>query len=228
MAGGALQDSVKAGVKAEIDIRDNLISLNADDQYKSLRPYWENISIRQPFALPFFSEISKVNFSKPAGFYENSIQLELSTTDPTTRIHFTLDGSEPTSRSPVYSEPIMIASRSGEPNKYSAIEAVAADWNRPKNEVAKAVIVRAAAINEQNGMSSEITTQTYFVGAEFERKYTLPVFSLVTDEQNLFDRIRGSMFWVDLTQSMLKRTSLKMRGRYMPITTSTAAHGNGQ
>ena len=82
MAGGALQDSVKAGVKAEIDIRDNLISLNADDQYKSLRPYWDNISIRQPFALPFFSEVSKVNFSKPAGFYESSIQLELSTNRP--------------------------------------------------------------------------------------------------------------------------------------------------
>ena len=148
MSGGALQDNAKSGVKAEIDIRDNLILRGTDDQFKSLRPYWENISVRQPFALPFFSEVGKVNFSHPAGFYEDGFQLELFTSDPTTRIHFTLDGSEPTSKSPVYSRPILIASRSGEPNKYSAIEAVAADWNKPKTEVAKAVIVRAAAIDE--------------------------------------------------------------------------------
>ena len=187
MAGGALQDNIKAGVKAEIDIRDNLIPRSTDDQFESLRPYWDNISIRQPFALPFYTEISSVNFSAPAGFYENSFQLELFTSDTATRIHFTLDGSDPNPKSPVYTGPILIGSRRGEPNKYSAIESVAADWNRPKTEVAKAVIVRAAAINERTGMSSEITTQTYFVGEEFEGKYTLPVLSLVTDAQNLFD-----------------------------------------
>ena len=141
--------------------------------------------------MPFFSELGNVRFSKKAGFYEDSFQLELSTTDPTTLIHFTLDGSEPTSRSPVYTNPILVASRSGEPNKYSAIEAVAADWNKPKNEVAKAFIVRAVAINEHSEKSSEDTTQTYFVGAEFEGKYSLPVVSLVTDAQNLFDSDSG-------------------------------------
>jgi len=191
MTGGALQDNTKAGVEAEIDIRDNFILNNTDDQYKSLRPYWDNISVRQPFALPFFSKVSKVNFSKPAGIYEDNFLLELFTSDPATRIHYTLDGSEPTSISPIYSGPIPIESRSGEPNKLSAVEAVAADWNKPKAEIAKAVVIRAAAINAHTGMSSEIMTQTYFVGKEYKGKYTLPVLSLVTDAQNLFDKDSG-------------------------------------
>ncbi len=191
MEGGALQDNVKTGVKAEIDIRDNPIPKDSGDRYTSLRPYWENISIRQPYALPFFSEVSKVSFSKPAGFYEDDFQLDLFTSDRTTRIHFTIDGSEPTLSSPVYSEPIPISSRSGEANIYSAIQAVAADWNRPKIEVAKAVIIRAAAIDEQTGLIGEITTQTYFVGPKFKEKYTLPVISLVSEAKNLFDSDSG-------------------------------------
>jgi len=191
MAGGALQDSVKAGFKADIDIRDNPIRLDNEDRFISLRPYWANISIRQPYALPFFTEIHKVIFSKLAGFYEDNFLLELSHSDPTIRIHFTSDASEPTSRSKVYSEPIPISSRSGEVNEYSAIQSVAADWNKPKTEVAKAVIIRAVAIDERTGKASEVTTQTYFIGAEFKKKYTMPVISLVTDAKNLFDSKSG-------------------------------------
>lgn len=45
---------------------------------------------------------------KTAGFYENSITVGISTTEPNSVIHYTTDGSRPTSGSPVYSSPINV------------------------------------------------------------------------------------------------------------------------
>jgi hypothetical protein len=47
MASGALQDNNELGIKAEIDLRDNNIP-----SYKSIRPYWKNVSTRDPKNLP--------------------------------------------------------------------------------------------------------------------------------------------------------------------------------
>ena len=151
MAHGALQDNKKTKVLAEVDIRDNLIPRSAGDQYASVRPYWENIAIRQPVGLPFFAGLRDMNFSQPAGFYEGSFLLELSSDDPGAKIYYTLDGTEPTETSLLYTEPILIASREGEPNIFSAVESIAADWNKPEVEVTKATIVRAKAIDDQTG-----------------------------------------------------------------------------
>ncbi len=192
MARGALQDNLKTGVLADVDIRDNLISRAKEDNFASVRPFWQNITLRKPAALPFFASLRDVNFSQPAGFYESSILLKLSSDEPDVNIHYTLDGSEPTEKSPVFSEPILIASRAGEPNLFSAIESVAADWKKPEHEVTKAIVVRAKAINEQTGEASATGTQTFFIGDNLVNRYTLPVVSLATDPQNFFDETTGA------------------------------------
>ena len=191
MARGSLQDNPKTETLAALDIRDNPIPKGTGDAYASLRSYWETISDRQPVALPFFSALNAPSFSQPAGFYENSFLLYLATDEPDTSIHFTLDGSEPTAASAVYSTPLRIASRAGEPNRYAAIESVAASWNKPDEEVFKASIVRAKAINLSTGAASAVVTNTYFVGADAVNRYNLPVVSLVTDPDNLFDDQTG-------------------------------------
>ena len=49
MAAGALQDRPELGIEADVDIRDNPIPA---DGYDPIRPYWENITHREPFDLP--------------------------------------------------------------------------------------------------------------------------------------------------------------------------------
>ncbi len=47
MAAGALQDNPILNIEAEIDIRDNDIAV-----YNPIRPYWDNISVKDPETLP--------------------------------------------------------------------------------------------------------------------------------------------------------------------------------
>ena len=60
-------------------------------------------------------------FSLQAGFYTEEQMLEISTEDTLAVIRFTTNGDEPTASSSIYTEPIPIVNRSGEPNVYSEI-----------------------------------------------------------------------------------------------------------
>ena len=187
MARGILQDNPKQSVQASVDISDNPIPRGPSDLYADLRPFWENITERQPLNLPFYAALRAPDFSKQAGFYEESFLLELSTDEPGASIYYTLDGSEPTELSTVYTDPILIASRRGEPDVYSAIEAIASDWEAPDEEVYKSFIVRAKIINRFSGLFSATITHTYFVDRNIKHRYSLPIVSLVTDPKNFFD-----------------------------------------
>jgi hypothetical protein len=48
------------------------------------------------------------NIDKPAGFYADSVQIVIETSEPNGVIHYTLDGKEPKETSPIYSNPINI------------------------------------------------------------------------------------------------------------------------
>jgi len=47
-------------------------------------------------------------FSVPAGFYTNTVTLELRVAEPSAVIRYTLDGAEPTTDSPVYAAPLTL------------------------------------------------------------------------------------------------------------------------
>lgn len=88
------------------------------------------------------------------GFFDGSFYLSMSS-DDSSIIRYTLDGSEPTLDSAVYSSPILIE---------------------------KTTVVRARAFKE-NMDPSKIVTNTYFIN----KKHTLPVVSLSTNPDNLWD-----------------------------------------
>ena len=191
MAIGRLQDNPKLGILATIDIDGNPISRASPDRYASVRPYWEKITDRKPIALPFYAGLPDPCFSQDAGFYETGFELILSSDDPAADIFFTLDGTEPTLSSAKYKSPLLIESPAGQPNVLSAIETIAANWEKPENEVTKAVVVRARAIDRRTGDSSAVVTHTYFVGADIKQRYSLPIVSLATDPKNFFDEAIG-------------------------------------
>ncbi|HLR91666.1 MAG TPA: leucine-rich repeat domain-containing protein, partial [Atopostipes sp.] len=106
--------------------------------------------------------------SKESGFYNQGFELEIAENSEENTVYYTLDGSEPTLNSTVYEEPIQI-----EPNDDNTL-----------------TVVRAKVLSENNTMS-ETVTKSYFVNSNFDERFDLPVFSLVTDPDNLFDEEIG-------------------------------------
>ncbi len=86
---------------------------------------------------------SPQTFLNRCGYYTNEFELILRSATNVT-IHYTLDGSEPTEQSPLYSAPIPIRNCSGTPNSISMIPTGGA-WQSPASNIFKINVVRARA-----------------------------------------------------------------------------------
>lgn len=130
-----------------------------------------------------------VEFSAPAGFYEDGFQLTLSADDPDAVILYTLDGSVPDTDSPVYTGPISIQSRAGEPNRYVSLPTVLYDgwllgyaFQYAPDPVDKATTV-TARLWKDGTLGEAVSVQTYWVGVD---SGSLPVVSLTCEADDLF------------------------------------------
>lgn len=141
-------------------------------------------------------QMNGVTFSVRGGFYDEPFSLSL-TAENGCEMHYTTDGSTPTASSPIYTEPLAIADRSAEPNHLSAYTNISPNCDDsvaypPSYPVDKATVLRVVTV-DANGKVSEPVTQTYFIGYDEKASFysQMKVFSLVTDEQDLFDEERG-------------------------------------
>ena len=130
--------------------------------------------------------LAEPSFSHAAGFHTQGFELILVSPEGAP-IHYTLDGSMPTIESPVYNGPVGVDGRVGEANTVSMIRTVVPGrfWEGPRGEIQKATVVRARAMLDSSWMSP-VATRTFFVHPNGRGRYTLPVFSLVTDSVHLF------------------------------------------
>lgn len=140
--------------------------------------------------------VSKPVLSKDSGFYPDAFSLTLSA-DSGCKIFYTLDGSDPTSESTEYTSAINISDISASANVLSARTDIAptsffSSVTAPKSAVDKAVVVKAAAMDEDGNLSDTVTA-TYFVGYQNKAAYyqNIKVISIVTDSDNLFDYEKG-------------------------------------
>ena len=138
------------------------------------------------------TEKTDVVLSMGSGFYNESIQLELSCRTKNAIIYYTMDGSEPNIGSIEYTAPITLNDRSDEPNVLSAETGTSAGGDYiPRDNVKKANVIRAVAVYP-DGSCSSIVNGTYFIGIDREKEYgDVPVISLLTDKDNLFDSAKG-------------------------------------
>ncbi|MCH8546380.1 MAG: CotH kinase family protein [Cryomorphaceae bacterium] len=91
-----------------------------------------------------------------------------------------------------YSGPISIADRTTAPNKTSGKSTTfeASPNYLQTSPINKGTVVRAIAVRA-DAVSSEVATETYFVGSSLQNHYSLPVVSLSIDENLLFDVDEG-------------------------------------
>ncbi len=138
-------------------------------------------------------------FSYPSGFYTQSFDLNISISDNQAQVFYTLDGSEPTESSMPYTGAISITSRIGVPNGISLIPTnnntnpgppYFEGWQPPAGEVFKVNSVRAVAFRP-GYLPSKIITNSYLIDELGVDRYSLPVFFMNTDAENLFNDETG-------------------------------------
>ena len=140
-------------------------------------------------------------FSQASGFYEDAVSLQISSSSGTT-VHYTLDGSDPTTNSPLYSGSLTLMDPSSHFDRYASRTDITEEdsgYLPPDSPVDKAVVLRAVAFDAA-GNSSNITTATYFIDFDQKDGYeNAAVLSLVTDPDNLFSSetgiyVRGALY----------------------------------
>ncbi len=140
-------------------------------------------------------------FSVAPGVYAANQAVTLTTPTAGYKIYYTLDGSDPRDTSVYFYSGNSVtvsnlpAATSGlawrRTNPVEISNSVpAAAWLPPAGSVAKAMVLRAIAVSADNKYCSPETRGTYFVGPAFTNR-TLPVFSLITDTNNLFGFTSG-------------------------------------
>lgn len=189
MESGALQDDKSEDVQAYLDIRDNAIPQNPQE-YAVIAPYWDNIHTKYPILIMDYTLEAPV-FSHASGFYEAPFWLTINGLSSEIYIHYTLDGSLPTRESPLYTGPIQIRSRVGEPNTISMIDTISFQFKEPSGEVFKITTIQARAFDKQYQAVSPVVTRSYMVDEQIHTRYSLPIVSLVIDPSYLFDTEQG-------------------------------------
>jgi hypothetical protein len=85
-------------------------------------------SLRNIFFLTLLSTfclaqvLPRPKFSLPGGYYQDSVSISIITTVSGSEIRYTLNGSEPTPASYLYSAPVKIKNRSHKPNGISLVK----------------------------------------------------------------------------------------------------------
>lgn len=138
-------------------------------------------------SVPVYKYIEAPKFSSESGFYDSKFYLSLSTSSEA-KIYYTLDSSDPTDKSNLYEDEILVEDPSKNPNVLKSRTDTSSRGYSTTTPVDKGLVVRAVAISE-DGNKSDVITKTYFVGkSKYKNKNVL---SLVTDSSNLIDENKG-------------------------------------
>ncbi|MCC5876456.1 MAG: CotH kinase family protein [Candidatus Sumerlaeia bacterium] len=137
--------------------------------------------------------------SHKGGFHASPFSTNIINEQQGVEYRISFDGSEPTMDSLLYTDPIQITTREGDPNQYSMIRTMAPhlETRLPETEVQKATTLRVRGFRE-GWLPSPTLTRTFLVTEEMENRYHLPVISLVSDPDGLFSDETGILVPGDL------------------------------
>ena len=126
-----------------------------------------------------------VVFSRQGGFYEERFALELFCAEGH-HIRYTLNGGTPTEDSPVYTEPLRLdATLYSKSNIYTIVDCLPSAYF-PVEDVERAIVIRAAAFDENDRRVGDVATNTYLIHDLGCDTHGLPVLSIAADSVDLF------------------------------------------
>lgn len=132
-----------------------------------------------------------VGFSHDSGFYDSSQEITLTCNVEGAQIYYTTDGSTPDKTSTLYQCPILITHKMYSENVLAAQTGISASNSYlPDFSVDKGTVLRAIAYLP-DGTTTPLAHASYFIGLNQEKYGNLPVISLITDFDNLFDYETG-------------------------------------
>lgn len=137
-------------------------------------------------------EVKEFCFSQKSGFYDSDFVLKLYHPDKDAKIYYTTDGSTPDETDTAYTEEgIALKNRTSEKNLLaSQKDTTAGDYYKVPHNIDKGNVIRALAVLPDG--TRETINGTFFVGIDREKKYSnVPVISILTDQENLFDYETG-------------------------------------
>ncbi len=136
-------------------------------------------------------------FSNESGFYKDPFHQKITSLSGDS-IFYTLNNAElPKNISDIYEDSLFMNYRYNSANYFSEIPTTPDQslidhkaWESPVGLIDKANILRCASY--KNGIrTSKIYTKTFFVDSTIFEKYNLPIISIITEENNLFDNDSG-------------------------------------
>lgn len=130
-------------------------------------------SVSTAYAEGATTQVEPPEYTPEAGFYGQDCPVTLHAGE--NAVYYTLDGSMPEPGKDgtyLFSEPITIRTKQEGASRVNAY------------------VIRSIAVDE-DGNRSEVVTKTYFCGPEKSGFYTVPVISLVTEPDNLYDPSYG-------------------------------------
>ena len=147
------------------------------------------------------SSAQAVVFSHPGGFYADTFSLSMHIDflpnsqfiiqNSKFKIHYTLNGAEPTECDPEYHTPLSMSPALYSTSNLYRLQNVPDDrWFVP-DDVQHIIVVRAAVFDSTGQRRSVVTTHAYLIDSLLGRHITLPVISLCTDSLSLFDHDTG-------------------------------------
>ncbi len=130
-----------------------------------------------------------VVFSRPGGFYNTEFLLQL-TAPEGCKIYYTTDGTAPTTASSVYADSLSIQNKSGSTFQYADVQGLSYPYYFPET-VQKGTVIKAVAVDD-NGVMSDVATQTYFISLGQHPAFSNhPALSIVADPESLFGYFDG-------------------------------------
>lgn len=152
---------------------------------------------------PLKAQVEAPSFSHTTGFYPDTVTLSLEAEEGAT-IHYTLDGSWPTEKDPIYREPLSLNSETlgpdHQPTPLSFVQTASEDlypaWGYdryvyipPPEPITRYPVVRAIALKDSH-LPSAVETHTYFIGNQ-AAEHHLPVISMAINPEDLMDEEKG-------------------------------------
>lgn len=140
----------------------------------------------------------KLFSSHESGFYTEDFTFKIFSSIPGFKIHYTLNGDIPNSKSNLYNSQITVTNNQTHPLNISQIPSTPLEgeyqlyqfvWKEPQS-VYRSTVVRFAAF-KNDSLKSEVYTKSFFVDSTIFDHYDYPILSLVTDSLSLFDYDTG-------------------------------------